>query len=105
MSPHDRLVTDGYTNIIPQVRFKNSEGREFIADFVAQGPDGKLVFVDAKTGPGAKVTHNQDVGYPELASSGAVVIDSRLARFNMPMGATVTMQPELDHWECPICGK
>jgi predicted RecB family endonuclease len=46
----DRLQTGGYTDITPRVRFKDSNGEVFIADFVARNPNGDWVAVETKVG-------------------------------------------------------
>ncbi|MET8042518.1 polymorphic toxin-type HINT domain-containing protein [Micromonospora sp. NPDC005215] len=99
-----RLTAEGYTSVHSQVRFKNSNGDVFIADFVARGPNGEWVAVEAKTGAGATISFNQQVGYPELESTGAVLDTSKMEGVGIPQGTRVTMEVEFDLWECPICG-
>lgn len=99
----DRLIREGYTNITPEVRFKNSRGVGFRADFVAQHPDGRWVAVEVKTGGGAQITPGQAAGYPELTSVGATLDTSKLSRFDMLSGDLVQMDLEIDAWECPTC--
>ncbi|GAA3246616.1 hypothetical protein GCM10020256_74360 [Streptomyces thermocoprophilus] len=74
----ERLQTSGYTNITREVRFKNSQGDVFRADFVAQDPSGNWVAVEVKTGRGASLTDNQRLGYAELGHGGAILNTSRL---------------------------
>jgi hypothetical protein len=85
------------------VRFVNSNGDVFIADFVARHPQGKIIAVESKTGKRARVTPNQDVGYSELTSSGVELNDSKLAAFGFQKGDNVKMDLEIDHWECLRC--
>lgn len=98
----NRLQTSGYTDITPQVRFRNSQGKVFIADFVARNPQGDWVAVESKVG-GATVTDNQAVGYPELTSHGAVLDTSKLERFGIRQGDVMSMPLEIDHWQCGVC--
>ncbi|MGW4935408.1 hypothetical protein ACWEQH_20755 [Streptomyces sp. NPDC004166] len=98
----DRLQQGGYTDITQQVRFKNSNGNVFIADFVARGVNGNWVAVESKVG-GATVTDNQAVGYPELSSGGAVLDTSKLEQFGIKQGTTMSMPVEIDHWQCGVC--
>lgn len=99
-----RLQDEGYRNITPEVRFLTAGGVEFRADFVARTPGGNWVAVEAKTGRGAKITPGQEVGYPALSSTGAMVDTRKLTQFGMPKGSMVTMDLEIDLWSCPICG-
>ncbi|GAB2928718.1 polymorphic toxin-type HINT domain-containing protein [Streptomyces mayteni] len=99
----DRLQREGYSNIVPEVRFRNSQGDVFRADFVARHPDGGWVAVEVKTGSGATVSPNQSVGYPELTDSGAVLDTSRLSDFGLEQGDRVRMRLEIDVWECGTC--
>lgn len=98
----DRLQSGGYTDITPQVRFINSNGDAFIADFIARNPNGDWVAVESKVG-GGTMTDKQAVGYPELTSSGAVLNTSKLEQYGLKKGSTVTMQLEIDHWQCGVC--
>jgi hypothetical protein len=97
------LQREGYTNIIPEVRFKNSRGVGFRADFVAQHPDGRWGAVEVKTGEGAQIAPGQAAGYPELTNGGATLDTSRLSQFDMLSGDLVQMDLEIDAWECPVC--
>ncbi|WP_244224048.1 polymorphic toxin-type HINT domain-containing protein [Streptomyces tirandamycinicus] len=96
-----RLQNEGYTNITREVRFKNSQGDVFRADFVAQNPAGNWVAVEVKTGRGASLTDNQALGYAELGHGGAVLNTSRVP--GLKKGSTVTMKVEVDLWRCPDC--
>ncbi|MEV8548984.1 polymorphic toxin-type HINT domain-containing protein [Streptomyces glaucescens] len=96
-----RLQNEGYTNITREVRFKNSQGDVFRADFVAQNPSGNWVAVEVKTGRGASLTDNQALGYAELGHGGAVLNTSRVP--GLKKGSTVTMKVEVDLWRCPDC--
>ncbi|GGR58324.1 polymorphic toxin-type HINT domain-containing protein [Streptomyces griseomycini] len=98
----ERLQTSGYTNITREVRFKNSQGDVFRADFVAQDPSGNWVAVEVKTGRGASLTDNQRLGYAELGHGGATLNTSRLP--GLKKGSNVTMKVEVDLWHCPDCG-
>lgn len=104
MATRDRLVKEGYTDIFSQVRFRNSKGDVFIADFVARDKYGNWVAIEAKTGRGATITVNQAQGYPELGSTGAVLDTSKLTGVGIPKGTNVTMRVDIDLWTCPICG-
>ncbi|MFI6299451.1 polymorphic toxin-type HINT domain-containing protein [Nonomuraea sp. NPDC050790] len=44
----DRLTKEGYTDIVQEVRFKNSKGEVFRADFVARDKNGNWVAVEVK---------------------------------------------------------
>ncbi|MEN3611523.1 polymorphic toxin-type HINT domain-containing protein [Plantactinospora sp. ZYX-F-223] len=99
-----RLQNEGYTNIVSEVQFLNSKGRDFRADFVAQDANGNWVAIEAKTGRGAEITPGQATGYPELESVGVIVDTSRLEQFGIPKGSVVTMQVVIDAWTCPACG-
>ncbi|MFJ3793305.1 polymorphic toxin-type HINT domain-containing protein [Kitasatospora sp. NPDC090091] len=98
----DRLQKGGYTDITPQVRFINSNGDVFIADFVARNPSGEWVAVESKVG-GATVTGHQDVGYPELIKGGAILNTSKLEQYGLKKGSMVKMPLEIDHWQCGVC--
>jgi len=99
-----RLVKVGYVRIITQVRFVNSAGKVFIADFVAQDAEGNWIAVEAKTGKGATITPNQQVGYPELdGAQGAILDTTRLARVGFAKGDRVHMHVVFDLWDCPSC--
>ncbi|MGW4237325.1 polymorphic toxin-type HINT domain-containing protein [Streptomyces sp. NPDC004749] len=97
----NRLQNEGYANITREVRFKNSQGDVFRADFVAQDPSGSWVAVEVKTGKGASLTGNQELGYAELGHGGAVLNTSRVP--GLKKGSTVTMRVEVDLWRCPDC--
>ncbi|MEV5608277.1 RHS repeat-associated core domain-containing protein [Streptomyces sp. NPDC052225] len=97
----DRLQNEGYTNITREVRFKNSNGDVFRADFVAQDRTGTWVAVEVKTGKGAKLTDNQSLGYSELGASGAELNSSRLP--GLKKGSTVIMKVQIDLWSCGVC--
>ncbi|MET9483282.1 polymorphic toxin-type HINT domain-containing protein [Streptomyces sp. NPDC006638] len=96
-----RLQTQGYTNITSEVRFKNSQGDVFRADFVAQDTSGAWVALEVKTGRGATLTGNQELGYAELGHAGAELNTTRVP--GLRKGATVTMRVEVDLWSCPKC--
>ncbi|RXS84869.1 hypothetical protein EST92_09670 [Streptomyces sp. TM32] len=96
-----RLQKAGYTNIKSEVRFKNSRGDVFRADFVAQDTAGNWVAVEVKTGKGASLTDNQRLGYAELGRTGAVLNTNRVP--GLSKGATVKMKVEVDLWRCPAC--
>ena len=98
------MIKEGYTSIVPQVRFINSNGDVFVADFVAKDPSGAWQAVEVKTGAGAEVTSNQAVGYPELQNSGAILDTSRLGQFGFNKGATLKMPVRVALWGCPVCG-
>ncbi|WP_233290336.1 RHS repeat-associated core domain-containing protein [Kitasatospora sp. MBT66] len=98
----DRLQKGGYTDITPQVRFINSNGDVFIADFVARTPNGNWVAVESKVG-GATVTDHQSVGYPELTGQGAILNTSKLEKYGLKKGSTVRLPLEIDHWQCGVC--
>lgn len=98
-----RLRSEGYVNIVEQVRFKNSRGNVFIADFVAKDSAGNWVAIEAKTGRGATMTENQAIGYPELERVGAVLDTSKLSRQGIEQGDVVKMRVDIDAWECPSC--
>ncbi|WP_083690741.1 polymorphic toxin-type HINT domain-containing protein [Actinoalloteichus sp. GBA129-24] len=89
-----RLQNEGYTNITSEVRFRNSHGNVFRADFVAQDSSGNWVATEVKTGEGSSLTDNQRVGYAELSRGGAVLNTSRLP--GLKKGAQVTMRVEID---------
>ncbi|MEV4769345.1 polymorphic toxin-type HINT domain-containing protein [Micromonospora humida] len=99
-----RMLADGFTNIASQVRFRNSNGDVFIADFVGKDGRGNWVAVEAKTGRGATISPAQQVGYPELESGGVILDTSKLAVHGIPKGSRVTMGVQYDVWTCPICG-
>ncbi|MFJ6167212.1 polymorphic toxin-type HINT domain-containing protein [Micromonospora orduensis] len=99
-----RLAADGFTNVESQVRFRNSNGDVFVADFVGQNGAGNWIAVEAKTGRGATISPAQQVGYPELESGGAIVDTSKLAGYGIPKGSRVTMGVQFDVWKCPSCG-
>ncbi|BFU46686.1 hypothetical protein KRMM14A1004_49230 [Krasilnikovia sp. MM14-A1004] len=100
----ERLQNEGFDNITPEVRFRTAGGVEFRGDFVARDPDGNWVAVEVKTGQGAMITPNQEVGYPKLSSTGAIVDTRKLAQFWFPQGSAVRMQVGIDIWRCPSCG-
>jgi hypothetical protein len=99
----DRLIHENYQQIIEQVRFINSKGDVFVADFVAQDASGKWIAVETKTGAGADVTPAQEIGYPELNTVGAVLNTSKLERFGFVKGDVVKLPVTVDLWECPSC--
>ncbi|MFI1423177.1 NERD domain-containing protein [Streptomyces sp. NPDC020731] len=96
-----RLKNEGYTNIAREVRFKNSKGDVFRADFIAKDRSGNWVAVEVKTGKGASLTDNQSLGYAELGHGGAVLNTSRVP--GLKKGSKVTMKVEVDLWHCPAC--
>lgn len=96
-----RLQNEGYANITREVRFRNSQGDVFRADFVAQNRSGNWVAVEVKTGRGASLTGNQALGYAELGHGGAVLNTRRVP--GLKKGSTVTMKVEVDLWRCPDC--
>lgn len=98
---HQRLKSEGYTNITREVRFLNSNGDIFRADFVAQHPSGKWKAIEVKTGKGASLTGNQVVGYADLGKTGAELRSGRLPGFKK--GSTVKMDVEIDLWRCGAC--
>ncbi|MEV4740632.1 polymorphic toxin-type HINT domain-containing protein [Streptomyces sp. NPDC049555] len=101
MSTLQRLVSEGYSNIRQEVRFKTSQGDVFRADFVAQDRAGDWVAVEVKTGKGASLTDNQRRGYAELGHGGAMLNTSRLP--GLKKGSIVKMRVEVDLWRCPAC--
>lgn len=98
------MAKEDHTNILPKVRFTNSNGDMFIADFVARDPSGAWQAVEVKTGAGAGITANQAVGYPELSSIGAVLDTSRLSQYGLNQGDVVQMPVRFALWGCPLCG-
>lgn len=98
-----RLQKGGYTDITPEVRFINSKGKVFRADFVARNPNGKWVAVETKTGRGATMSENQTVGYAELGHGGATLNSSRVP--GLRKGSSVRMKVEVDMWQCGVCGR
>jgi hypothetical protein len=99
-----RLIKAGYGKIVPQVRFVNSADKVFIADFVAQDAEGNWIAIEAKTGKGAVITPNQQLGYAELdGAQGAIVDTSGLARVGFAKGERVHMHVVFDLWDCPSC--
>ncbi len=62
-STEKELQAEGYKNITSEVPFQTDGGTEFRADFVAQESDGNWKAFEVKTGPGAKLTSNQMIGY------------------------------------------
>ncbi|AZQ32129.1 RHS repeat-associated core domain-containing protein [Streptomyces cyaneochromogenes] len=99
----DRLAAEGYQNITKEVRFLDSNGDVFIADFIARRPDGAWVAVEVKTNTGP-LTPNQSTGYPELTTTGAVLQSSKLKQYGFKKGDKVRMETvEIDHWLCPDC--
>jgi RHS repeat-associated protein len=101
----DRLTTEGYSNITPEVSFRTADGVPFRADFVARDSSGAWRAIEAKTGAGAGMTSGQAVGYPALNSEkGAILVTEKLEEFGIPYGSRVTMQVEVDMWSCPECG-
>ena len=98
------MKKEGYTDIVPQVRFTNSQGKTFIADFVGKDPNGDWEAVEVKTGAGAKLTDNQLVGYPELQNTGAFLDTSRLSQFGLNKGDWVKMPLRIALYDCPLCG-
>ncbi|MGW0703754.1 polymorphic toxin-type HINT domain-containing protein [Streptomyces sp. NPDC002867] len=98
----DRLQKGGYTDITAEVRFINSNGDIFRADFVARDPRGNWVAVESKTGRGATMSDNQAVGYADLGNgAGAVLNTSRVP--GLRKGSTVKMKVEVDLWQCGSC--
>lgn len=57
--------------------------------------------VEVKTGKGASLTDNQDLGYSELGHGGATLNTSRLP--GLKKGSKVNMKVEVDLWSCPDC--
>ena len=100
-----RLISEGYTNVVPEVQFRNSLGDAFRADFVGQNPQGGWEAFDAKLGPGSVVSDNQAIGYPELANPniGAILNTDKLSDFGLEPGDLVNMPVTLDLWQCPLC--
>ena len=99
-----RMAAEGFTNVESQVRFLNSNGDVFIADFVGRDGAGNWIAVEAKTGRGATISPGRQVGYPELESSGAIVDTSKLAGYGIPKGSRMGMGVQFDVWKCPSCG-
>jgi RHS repeat-associated protein len=103
MASLDRMQTDGYTDIIPQVQFMTRDGVVFRADFIARNPQGKVVAIESKVNSGG-LTENQEEGYPELTKGVAYVYTSKLEEdYGWKIGQGVTMPLEIDHWICPVC--
>lgn len=101
----DRLISEGYQNITREVRFVNSAGNVFKADFVARTPSGQWIAIETKTGAGAEISDNQNIGYPELDSTqGAVLDTSRLEPYGLYKGDRLSMPVKIDEWHCPACG-
>ncbi|WFF09431.1 polymorphic toxin-type HINT domain-containing protein [Micromonospora sp. WMMD1076] len=57
-----RMMSEGFTNIESQVRFRNSNGDIFVADFVGRDKNGNWIAVEVKTGRGATISPAQQVG-------------------------------------------
>ncbi|MGN9784927.1 RHS repeat-associated core domain-containing protein [Nonomuraea sp. ZG12] len=104
LATKERLKAAGYTDIVDEVQFLNSQGKDFRADFIAKNPSGQWIAVEVKTGKGAKLTPNQEVGYPELnGRTGAVVNTNKLKGLGLPKGTRVSIKVEIDMWKCPDC--
>ncbi|WP_212238170.1 polymorphic toxin-type HINT domain-containing protein [Catenulispora pinistramenti] len=105
MAEEAEMKKEGYTDIVDQVRFKDSKGDVFIADLVGKDPaTNDWEAVEVKTGAGAKLTQNQLNGYPELQGTGAVLDTSRVSQFGLNQGDFVKMPVRIATWECPHCG-
>ena len=96
-----RLQNGGYTNISSEVRFINSEGKIFRADFVAQDSSGNWVAFEVKTGTGG-ISPNQSVGYVDLGSGGGAILDTSGVP-GLTKGTLINMKIEVDLWRCPLC--
>ncbi|MFD9519743.1 polymorphic toxin-type HINT domain-containing protein [Streptomyces sp. NPDC059979] len=101
-STHQRLQTEGYRNIIPEVTFHASDGTPFRADFVAQHPDGHWIAAESKMNTG-DFTPNQDIGYPELITIGGRLATDKLASHGFLYGDKITLPLQVDRWRCPDC--
>jgi len=100
----DRLLQAGYTVIVTEVRFVNSEGKVFIADLIAKRPDGKWIAVESKVN-NSPISAGQAVGYPELTRVGAYLQSSKLVPWGIKKGTVFKVEDlEIDHWICPSCG-
>jgi hypothetical protein len=98
------MEKEGYTNIVPQVRFVNSQGKVFIVDYVEQNASDDWEAVEVKTRAGAQLTENQAIGYPELQNSGAVLDTTGLTTFGLMKGTMVKMNVRIALLGCPACG-
>jgi hypothetical protein len=56
----------GFELIAPEVSFESAAGVKIRVDGVYMGPDGRVLFGEAKVGDYADLTKNQKVGLPEL---------------------------------------
>jgi hypothetical protein len=59
---------------------------------------GSLRFIDAKFGPGARLTPNQKVGYPDLAVGGGVVEAQNAVDAGLPKGTPLGRVEVLVDW-------
>ncbi|MFJ7957515.1 polymorphic toxin-type HINT domain-containing protein [Streptomyces sp. NPDC096319] len=100
----EMLQREGYVDIVREVQFLNSEGKNFRADFVARKSRGDWVAFDSKMGAGSEISDNQSIGYPELVSRGAVLNTRKLIPFGVPKGTVMQMPVEIEGWTCPDCG-
>jgi hypothetical protein len=84
MSSHDRgvlgealtradLEQQGYT-IVAERMHVDVPGGHFVPDFIARTPDGHIVAVESKFGPGARYTQGQLKGYAYLDTPGSPLV-------------------------------
>ncbi len=69
-------------------------------DLFVRDADGGLRFVDAKTGPGARLTDNQRIGYPELRSGGGTPRGGNAERAGLRSGVPIGPQRvDIERWK------
>lgn len=88
----------GHTVASTEVTF-DTGGVRVRADIVAQRPDCSFYIVEAKNGPKARMTPNQTIGYPALASEGGIARGAKAELAGLPSGEYVPpMDVEVHYW-------
>jgi hypothetical protein len=81
-----------------EITFDTSGGR-VRPDFVAQRPSGDIYAVDAKNGPGAGLTPNQETGYPALRTEGGIPRGANAERAGLTVGVQMdAFDVLIEHW-------
>jgi hypothetical protein len=81
------VLRAGNSTTVPQVMLETESGTRVVVDWVGMNEDGTFKLTEAKGSADAKLTANQRVGYPEIATSGARVVSTEIA--GLPAGTEI----------------
>jgi hypothetical protein len=91
-------VARGETVLGREVTFDTTGGR-IRADLLTEDTGGNLKVIDAKNGPSAGLTPNQQTGYPALQRTGGVPRGANAAAAGLTPGQPTGPIPvQIDHW-------